>query len=100
VTLVGRGREEPVRGDEPDVQIGARATARKVRFRTKPQTHVELQGEVIERGRRQPMVETASDTERENLPEEVDPGVTYHNVHIGWQATAHLPDAPRRDDRR
>ena len=83
---------DPDRIDEPDVEIGARVRARELQFRDKPQTHVELHGEITERGRRRQDVETASGSERVNLPEEVEPGVTYRDVDVRWRATARLRD--------
>jgi hypothetical protein len=83
---------DPDRIDAPDVEIGARARARELRFHSRPQTHVELHGEVTERGRRRQDVETASGSERENLPEKVEPGVTYRDVDVRWRATARLRD--------
>jgi hypothetical protein len=77
------------REPEPDVEIGAVVKAKKLRFRRVPETKVELTGD-----------ETTSGSERENLPEEVEPGVTYRDVDIRWRATARLPDAPGERDRR
>ena len=31
-------------------------------------------------------------SERENLPDEVDPGVTYRNVAVRWRLAARLED--------
>jgi hypothetical protein len=84
---------DPDRIVEPDVEIGARVHARELRFRSEPKTHVELHGEVTERGRRRQDVDTASGSERRNLPEEVEPGVTYRDVDVRWRATARLRDA-------
>ena len=85
-------REHP-----PDIEIGAMAKARKLRFRRKPETRVEFEGSTrIRTDDRIEEVEldTDSGSERRNLPEEVEPGVTYRNVEIGWaaQARAKLPD--------
>jgi len=91
---------DPDRIAEPDMEIGARAHARELRFHSKPQTHVELHGEVTERGRRRQDVETGSGSERENLPEEVEPGVTYRDVDVRWRATARLRDASDERERR
>jgi hypothetical protein len=33
-----------------------------------------------------------SGSERENLPEEVEPGVTYRDVRIRWRAAARMKD--------
>jgi hypothetical protein len=88
------------RVDEPDVEIGARAHARTLRARTKPQTHVELHGEVSEPGRGQEAVETASGSERGNLPAEVEPGVTYRDAEVRWRATVRLRAASTGRERR
>ncbi len=82
------------------MEIGASARARRLRFRETPRTRVELHGEVTERGRRQEAVETASGSARENLPEEVEPGATYHDVEIRWRAAARLRDPSTRHDPR
>jgi hypothetical protein len=83
--------------DLPDVAIGATVRARRLRFRKKPKTKVELEA----RTRFRPDLEvdevkgeTDSHSERKNLPEEVEPGVTYRNVEVGWVAGARavLPD--------
>lgn len=87
--MVGKGDPDRI---EPDVEIGARVHARELRFSSKPQTHVELHGEVTERGRERQDVETASGSERQNLPEDVEPGVTYRDVDVRWRATARLRD--------
>ena len=75
----------------PDIEIGARASARKLRFRRKPKTKVEFEGGTRVRSEdRIDEVELESDsrTERRNLPEEVEPGVTYRDVEVGWAARA------------
>jgi hypothetical protein len=75
------------RSDEPrvaDIEIGATAQARRLRFRRKPEAEVEFRGS--------PEVESDSHTERENLPEEVEPGKTYRDVRVGWVAGARLDD--------
>jgi hypothetical protein len=68
-----------------DVEIGATARARRLRFRSKPETRVEFEGE--------PGVESDSHTERENLPEEVEPGKVYRDVRVRWTAGARIDDA-------
>jgi hypothetical protein len=64
---------------DPDVEIGARVTARRLRFHERPQADVQLHGEVHESG-----------SERENLPEQVEPGVTYRDVRVRWRAQARV----------
>ena len=74
----------------PDVEIGAAARARKLRFGKKPrvdvtthsqvEVHPELADEIQIEG------EGDSMSERENLPDDVEPGVTYRDVRVGWRA--------------
>ena len=83
---------------EPDVQIGAAVRAEKLRFKRRPKTDVEVHGEVhIDERLTDELdrvdVETGSGSERHNLPDEVEPGVTYREVRVRWQAAAKL----RRD---
>jgi hypothetical protein len=68
-----------------DVEIGAAARAKRLRFRRKPETRVEFEGS--------PGRESDSHTERENLPEEVEPGVVYRDVRVRWTAGARIADA-------
>jgi hypothetical protein len=91
-----KGREER----PPDIEIGARASAKRLRFRRKPETNVEFEGKT--RVRSEDRIEdveldTDSGSERRNLPEEVEPGVTYRDVEIGWAARARAR-MPKRDD--
>jgi|1185.fasta_scaffold77950_3 hypothetical protein len=82
-------RDRPA--DEPDIEIGATARARRLRFRSEPKTNVEFHGQTRVRSDErieEVELETDSQTERRNLPEEVEPGVTYRNVEIGWAAKA------------
>jgi hypothetical protein len=73
---------------EPDIDLGANVRADKLRFEREPEAEVGFSGD--------PDAETASDTERENIPEEVEPGVTYRDVRVRWRATARLPEQPDR----
>jgi hypothetical protein len=82
---------------EPDIEIGAVARARRLRFRRKPQTEVEFEGRTQMRSDdriEDVELESESGSERRNLPEEVEPGVTYRNVEVGWaaRARARLPE--------
>jgi hypothetical protein len=74
---------------EPDIEIGASVKAKKLRFETTPKTDVSVRGH--------PEVEDLSGSERENLPDEVEPGVTYRDVRVRWRAAARLDMAA--DDR-
>jgi hypothetical protein len=99
---VSRGRDGPEPIEEADIEIGAAAKAKRMRFRRSPKTNVEVHGELREPGRQklrqgerelrdeagQWEVETASGSERRNLPDKVEPGVTYRDVEIRWRAAA------------
>jgi hypothetical protein len=83
-------RDRPLSG-EPDIEIGAAMRARKLRFRSKPKVDVEFEGRSRVRSDdriEDVEIESESGSERHNLPEEVEPGVTYRNVEIGWAARA------------
>jgi|SRR5215211_260414 len=86
------------RSDEPDVEIGAVVKAKRLRFNKKPKTDVQFEKEKKADARIEdalPEIETASGSQRENLPDEVEPGVTYRDVHVRWGAAAKL----KRPDR-
>jgi hypothetical protein len=76
---------------EPEIEIGAVAKARRLRFRRKPKTNVEFKGRTRVRSDdriEDVELETDSHSERRNLPDEVEPGVTYRDVEVGWTAQA------------
>jgi hypothetical protein len=83
-------REEPL----PDVEIGASARARRLRFQRAPRTEVRFVSG--------PDVESESGSERENLPEEVEPGVTYRSAEVHWRAKSRIvePDREPRQKRK
>jgi hypothetical protein len=76
--------------DEPDIEIGAFAKAKKLRFHRKPETDVEFHGE--------PEIESFSGDVRDNLPDEVEPGKTYRDVKIGWRAAARFRPPEEADE--
>jgi hypothetical protein len=65
--------------EKPDIELTADVKARELRFEEVPETEV-----------RPP-----AQTERENLPEEVEPGVTYRNPRIRLRIASALTDADR-----
>jgi len=100
---VARDRD---RAGEPDVEIGAAASAKRLRFKRKPRVEVNTHAyrEVDpELAREMEKIEGEgySNTERENLPEEVEPGVTYRDVRVRWRAAARLegPESPTERER-
>ena len=88
---MGARRDEDLdRIVQPDIEIGAVVKAKRLRFNKKPQTKVCIEGE--------PDVDRVSGTERENLPETVEPGVTYRDIRVRWRAAGKLRPPSRRDD--
>jgi hypothetical protein len=75
---------------EPDVEMAARVRARELRFERKPR--VELGAHANARA------DVEHTSERDNLPDEVEPGKTYRNVEVRWRLAARLddPDLPDR----
>ena len=72
---------------QADLSITARVTARELRFEKVPNPKVEFTG--------QPRRETVWESERENLPEQVQPGVTYRNIGITLRITSVFADIDR-----
>jgi hypothetical protein len=68
-----------------DIEIAARASARKLRFAKVPNVELRFRGDGVER------------SEREGLPQQVRPGVTYRDLRVGWRAGARVN--PELDDR-
>jgi hypothetical protein len=87
----------------PDIEIGAKVKARRLRFRRKPATSVEFEGGTRVRADErfeEIELETRSGSKRRNLPEEVEPGVIYRDVEVGWAAEARAvtPDEAEEDE--
>jgi hypothetical protein len=66
----------------PDVAMGARVKAKRLRFKQVPETEVKFPGD--------PETDSASGSERKNLPDEVEPNVTYRDVEVAWGAGARI----------
>lgn len=77
-----RRRAELSEEEVPDVEISTSARARAVRFGIVPRTRVWFDGE--------PAVRSSSRSERENLPDEIEPGVTYRDIGVRWRARARV----------
>ena len=81
----------PLSDDEPaDVEVLTGVRAKSLRFGRVPETKLTFSGEPAER--------SSSKTERENLPEEVEAGVTYRDVKVRWQARSRILHPADRDD--
>jgi hypothetical protein len=72
-------------GDRPDVELGATVKAKRLRFERVPETEVTFEGSPHD---------STSGSERENLPDEVEPEVTYRDVRVKWRAAARIRPAP------
>jgi len=73
-------RAEPAR--RPDVLLVASATAAEVRFESEPRVQVRLNG--------CEGLDSIVTTQRQNLPDPVQPGVTYRDVRVGVEIRAWL----------
>lgn len=75
---------------QPDVAITAHVRAREVRFSTVPEARVTLNSSVNGAAG-----STVWKTDRENLPERVQPNVTYRDIGLRLTITSTLPDIER-----
>ena len=78
-------RERPDRPENPDIEFTADVKANELRFEEVPETEIRFPGH--------PERESASGTNRENLPEKVEPGVTYRNPEVRLRIATALADA-------
>lgn len=74
-------------GAEPELSITAHVTADSLRFEKVPDPKVEFTGK--------PRRDTVWQSERENLPQQVQPGVTYRNIGITLRITSVFADIDR-----
>jgi hypothetical protein len=82
-------RKRPSRPHSADIELLASVQANQLRFDERPQTEVRFFGE--------PGHESASGSDRTNLPERVEPGVTYREVRVDYRLASRLA---ARDDAR
>jgi hypothetical protein len=97
--MTGEGREDqkevlPQLSDEEvaDVEVFTSVRADELRFETVPETKLTFEGEPAER--------SSSKAERENLPDEVESGVTYRDITVRWQARSRVihPSDPSTEE--
>jgi hypothetical protein len=67
---------------EPDLEIEATVRADEVRFERKPEVRVSAHANWPSRAE--------TESERENLPDELEPGVTYRDFAVWWRASLRL----------
>jgi hypothetical protein len=65
-----------------DVEVFTSVRADELRFGNVPKTKVWFEGEPAER--------SSSKTERDNLPDEVEAGVTYRDIGVRWRARSRI----------
>jgi hypothetical protein len=75
-------RKRPSRPHSADIELLASVQAHRLRFDERPQTEVRFFGE--------PGHESASGSDRTNLPERVEPRVTYRDVRVDYRLASRL----------
>ncbi|TYB68778.1 hypothetical protein FXF51_09670 [Nonomuraea sp. PA05] len=74
----------PEHPTDPDVEISASVTARELRFHARPEVSVHAEAG--------PGGECAWGSDRTNLPDQVEPDVTYRDIRIDFRVAAALAD--------
>ena len=93
--------KHPDRIENPAIDIHADVKAKSVRFNEEPDTELEFSGGAKDRANEtEAEIEAGSATERENVPDEVDPDVTYRDVRVRWRAAAKIADPKRPAENR
>lgn len=77
------------RPENPDIELTADVRMRELRFEEVPEPEVRFPG--------RPERESVWGTERENLPDEVEPNVTYRNPRVRLRIATALVDPEGRD---
>ena len=75
-------RKRPSHPRSADIELLASVQANQLRFGSRPQIEVRFFGE--------PGHESASGSDRTNLPERVEPGVTYRDVRVDYRLASRL----------
>ena len=75
-------KKRPSRPHSADIELVASVEADQLRFDEPPETEVRFFGE--------PGHESASGSDRTNLPEKVEAGVTYRNVRVDYRLATRL----------
>jgi hypothetical protein len=82
------GARRPER-PESDIVFTAEVRARQLRFREAPETRIEFTGA--------PAYESATDSDRVNLPQRVEKDVTYRDVRVDYQLDVKVCYPPQAD---
>lgn len=67
---------------KPDVDVSTKVAAKEMRFGTVPEVRVWFDGE--------PGQVSQIWSERENLPEEIEPEITYRDFEVRWSTAARI----------
>jgi len=81
-------RKRPEHPGAADIELLASVEAAELRFDEPPETEVRCFGE--------PGDQSASGSDRTNLPEKVEPGVTYRNVRVDYRLATRLVETKSR----
>lgn len=71
---------------EPDVEMSAKVRAKELRFEYKPEVRIGAYANSP--------ADAEHVSERHNLPDDVEPGVTYRDIEVRWRLAARLEDPP------
>jgi hypothetical protein len=80
------------RPENPDIELAAVVKSRRLRFRKVPKTEVRFLGH--------PERESVSGTERENLPDNLEPDVTYRDPKVRLRIATRLAGTGSQDEQR
>ncbi|MGH3343806.1 MAG: hypothetical protein ACRDPK_13220 [Carbonactinosporaceae bacterium] len=75
---------KPTRPRRGDVEITATVVAKELTFRDVPDIAVEFPGD--------PGQDSASGSDRTDLPDRVEAGVTYRNIRVDYRVASQLTD--------
>ena len=78
---------KPTRPESADITFTAKVHAEQLRFHEVPESNIEFTGI--------PAYESASGSDRTNLPEHVEQDVTYRNVGVDYRLAAELIYPPQ-----
>ncbi|GAA1752629.1 hypothetical protein GCM10009834_06890 [Streptomonospora arabica] len=82
---------KPSRPRRGDVEISASVKAEELTFSEVPEVSVDFPGDAEQ--------DAASGSDRTNLPDEVEPGVTYRDIHVDYRIASRLTGQDRPDSR-
>lgn len=83
------GARRPERPESADIAFTAEVRARQLRFREAPETRTEFTGA--------PAYESATDSDRVNLPQRVEKDITYRDVRVDYQLAVKVIYRPQAD---